>query len=470
MKKTVIIYGELKNGIQKRAIEELTGILFEYLSEYPVCIQYSENMDGDAFRCIYIGTKKNSLYIKKHSRIELSLPESYAISVREDTVMIEGYDDAGVLYGVLDFYNKYLVKYEREKIVRNSNENFSNPFERELLPEFEYISYPSIKERGLWTWGHVIYDYREYLHNMMKLKMNGIVIWNDFVPTNARDIVEYAHSCNIKVYWGFAWLWGTSFDGVSIKDLHGEPEKIFQKYEKEYAHVGGDGIYFQTFTELKSDNIDGILIAEAAANFVNETSALFYEKYPDIEIQFGLHATSVKNRLDFIRAVDKRLRIVWEDCGAFPFAYSPTRVENFEETKTFVGNIANLRGEDDKFGVVTKGLVNLDWSHFEHLRGSQYIGVGSRQFKEKYADLKARQWRYIQAGWLINSNKALEMIREIKILKKGDLSVFALVEDGVFEENIMYPVALYSEMLWDCEHDTDQLIQNVALRSYVTFA
>ena len=25
-------------------------------------------------------------------------------------------------------------------------------------------------------------------------------------------------------------------------------------------------------------------------------------------------------------------------------------------------------------------------------------------------------------------------------------------EDGMFEENIMYPVALYSEMLWDAGH------------------
>ena len=55
-------------------------------------------------------------------------------------------------------------------------------------------------------------------------------------------------------------------------------------------------------------------------------------------------------------------------------------------------------------------------------------------------------------------------------LKKGDLSMFALVEDGMFEENIMYPVALYSEMLWNCSEDTDKIVENVAMRSYVTFA
>ena len=54
--------------------------------------------------------------------------------------------------------------------------------------------------------------------------------------------------------------------------------------------------------------------------------------------------------------------------------------------------------------------------------------------------------------------------------KDRDLFVTALVEDGMFEENIMYPVALYSEMLWDCDADIDTLLSQVALRDYVDFA
>ena len=54
--------------------------------------------------------------------------------------------------------------------------------------------------------------------------------------------------------------------------------------------------------------------------------------------------------------------------------------------------------------------------------------------------------------------------------KRGDLCVFALVEDGMFEENIMYPIALYSEMLWNCHSDLGQLEREVALRGYVSFA
>ena len=54
--------------------------------------------------------------------------------------------------------------------------------------------------------------------------------------------------------------------------------------------------------------------------------------------------------------------------------------------------------------------------------------------------------------------------------KGGDLYVTGLVEDGMFEKNIMYPVALYSEMLWDNETPLRDMMSAVALRSYVSFA
>ena len=56
-------------------------------------------------------------------------------------------------------------------------------------------------------------------------------------------------------------------------------------------------------------------------------------------------------------------------------------------------------------------------------------------------------WRFVQAYWLANADKAQEMIRAMCRVKNGELSLLALVEDGVFEDNIMYPVALFAEML-----------------------
>ncbi len=466
MKKIAIIYGQSENDVQKRAIEKLSTILLDYTFEYPACFKYDESMDVSAYTCIYIGTKKSNPYIRSTSQKTLCKEEEYFIKVLDNVVTIEGYDDAGVLYGVLDFYNKYIINYEYP----DTEDYWWNIFEKESLPNFEHASAPSVKERGLWTWGHVIYDYRGYLDNIMKLKMNRVIIWNDFLPINAEEIVNYAHSCNIKIIWGFAWLWGTDCSKFDLNNLDSCSEEIFAKYESEYAKGKGDGIYFQTFTELMEDNINGVLVAEAAAKFVNRTAALFYEKYPDLEIQFGLHATSVKNRLEFIKTVDKRIRIVWENCGSFPFSYIPQDFEKFDETKSFVRTISRLRGDDDRFGVVTKGLVKLDWSRFEHAKGPQWIGSSSEYMKKNRIERKSRIWRYVQSGWLTNADKVYDMIREMYRMKDGNLCAFALVEDGMFEENIMYPVALYSEMLWNCDSNIDELIKEVSLRSYVCFA
>jgi hypothetical protein len=304
---------------------------------------------------------------------------------------------------------------------------------------------------------------------MMRLKMNAVIIWNDFLPINADEIIDYAHERNIKVYWGFAWLWDTKCNKFDLQRLQGQSEIIFEKYKREFAGARGDGIYFQTFTELKEDNIDGVLIAKAAADFVNKTASLFYSAYPELQIQFGIHATSVKTRLDFIAEVDKRIRIVWEDCGAFPFSYLPSDIESFEKTAELVDKIATLRGNDDLFGVVTKGLVKLDWLHFEHQGGRQCIGVCSESMRANRVERKSRIWRRRQAYWLINSDKAKDMIDRMCRIKNGNLSIFALVEDGMFEENIAYPVALYSELLWNTNADIRETIPKVAMRDYVSF-
>lgn len=460
MQKIAVIYGTQNSAVQRKALERLTTILLNETLEYPMCIQYRDDLELSDYKCIYLGTKEDHPYIRSASEVTLSAEESYHISAGGRTVIIEGFDDAGVLYGVLDFYQKYIV----------SCNNSDNLFSRDELPPFSWASAPEIKERGLWTWGHVIYDYRGYLDNMASLKLNRLIVWNDFAPFNADEIVEYAHSCNIKLIWGFAWLWEPDCKQVDIKNLEGQPERIFEKYQKEYGRVGGDGIYFQTFTELGTDNIDGVLIAEAAASFVNRTAALFYDRYPHMDIRFGLHATSVKDRLAFIAKVDPRICIVWEDCGAFPFSYSPNDVETFEQTKAFAETISRLRGADDRFGVVTKGLINLDWSRFEHLRGPHYLGVSSKQLRKTKLEQTRRQWRRIQAGWLLNADKAYEMVRTMCDKKNGELSVFALVEDGMFEETVMFPVALYAQMLWECHGELQALMHTVALRNDVTFA
>ncbi len=466
MKKIAIVYGSLTNSIQMRAIKELSEFLLDFTMEYPICVEYGK-FDVTDYRCIYVGTKENNLYIKNASKMDLTHDEEYYIKVEDDTAIIQGSDDKGVLYGCIDFYNKYILKFEYP---HDGWTYRFNIFENETLPDFEYTSRPSVKNRGLWTWGHVIYDYRGYIDNMVKLKMNSVIIWNDFPPVNAKEMVEYAHSVGIRIFWGYSWGWSTACDKIDMNTLDKLPAEIFEQYQNQYANLGADGIYFQSFTELDSEYIGDVLIADAVTNFVNNTSELFLNEYPDMEIQWGLHANSVNKKLESIKNTNPKITIVWENCGSFPFSYVPCDVENFDETLDFVDKISVLRGEDDKFGVVTKGLVKLKWASFEHLNNSHYLGTSSAKMKANRIVRKNKIWKYIQAGWISYADKALEMVKRMAENKDGDLYVFALVEDGMFEENIMYPVALYSEMLWDKDGDIKEMMSSVATRSYVDFA
>lgn len=467
MKKIAIIYGALRSGVYKKAVEMLSQFLLDYTYEYPVCLAYDPEADYSMYRCIYIGTREDNAYIAKVAESQEQLqPQGYRIKVASGTVTIEGADDAGLLYGCIDFYNKYIMKFEFPHDDAYYRINF---FEKDL-PDFEYSSAPAVKNRGIWTWGHVIYDYRGFIDNMVKLKMNTVIVWNDFAPVNAEDFITYAHDRNVKVIWGFAWLWDTDCNKFNIAALGDAGDEIAEKYKREYAPLHADGIYFQSFTELDKEEIGGVLIAEAVTNFVNETAQKLFEITPGLELQFGLHATSVKEKLQYLRHVDPRIRIVWENCGSFPFSYIPQDVGKFDETCDFVRTIAQLRGENENFGVVTKGLVKLNWNTFTHPRGPAFFGVSSREMQQNRVERKHKYWKYIQAYWMTYADKAHDMIRLMQQERKGNLVMTALVEDGMFEKHIYFPVALYSEMLWDCQSKTNDLINRVALREYVDFA
>ena len=97
MKKIGVVYGELNNEIQKKALEHISSIVLEHTLDYPACIKYSDLELKDNFRYIYIGTKANNPYIAKKSAKTLTKAEEYSIAVSDDVIMIEGYDDAGVL-------------------------------------------------------------------------------------------------------------------------------------------------------------------------------------------------------------------------------------------------------------------------------------------------------------------------------------------------------------------------------------
>lgn len=386
-------------------------------------------------------------YIEKPERAQ-----GYSIKVDKSqdgmTVYICGTDEYGVLYGAVDFCNNYLGRVMwRAGHNEIMKESFFDRFIQKDINLWSKKSSPAVLRRAIWTWGHVIYDYKKFIDNMVMLKLNELVLWNDYAPLNAKDIVSYAHQNGIKVIWGYAWGWDVDCaeNDITTEYLEKVQKSVIDKYQKDYCSLG-DGIYFQSFTELSKDEINGKCIASVVTDFVNDTSRKLLDIHPDLEIQFGLHATSVKNHLEHFTRLDERVRIVWEDCGAFPYNYDAFCVDDFDRTTEFTDKLLSLR-KNEKFGAVLKGQTNLDWRSFTHLTKSDNIGVKDIEFIKERADKKSKLWKIIQSYWLENGDYARRLIKQVS--KNEHALLEMLVEDGCFEEYINLSTALCAEFMWD---------------------
>lgn len=399
-------------------------------------------------------------------------PEGYRLRIHTDgqvqRVQITAATDAAALYGVSDFVN-LLVPQAEQTHTWMKPYYFRNPFQ-EGFSDMDCVHAPRVRRRGLWTWGYVIYDYRRYLANMARLKLNEIVIWNDFAPLNAADIVACAHGLGIRVIWGYSWGWDTKIN-VRLSDdalLSRLADEAVERFDREYAHLPGDGIYFQSFTETSQQELDGRAIADVVVPWVNGICARILQKQPALELQFGLHATSVERRLERIAGIDPRVRIVWEDCGAFPYAYLAEDITRTEETAAFTRRLASLRSRGAT-GIVTKGMICLDWTDFVHRQAPERIGEAAPEQLAARLPTARRVMRLAQSYWLQNGER-LQTIVRLLAEQDADCQILALMEDGLFETSIWLPAALFAATLWDSEKPFPQLLAETAQRPDVIFA
>lgn len=364
------------------------------------------------------------------------------------------------LYAAAYFLDAYLpLARQHENHIPYFNKLFSGP-----MREHSHTAAPAFSERGIWTWGHCIYEYHRFAANMARLGLNAVTIWNDYAPLNLRDVVDCFHSYGIRVIFGYSWGWDEGVDPCDPDTLAHWTRRACEIYERDYAGAGGDGIYIQSFTETNQQELGGAPIAETVTRWVNTIGGAMLDRWPELQIQFGLHATSVREHLDAIRGVDPRISIVWEDCGAFPYAYLSRDTEHEAETLLFTEAIAALRPEAP-YGVVLKGQVCLDWSRFEHQQGPFILGCAGPDELRRRAGQVRRQWHDVQSYWLRNVEQCRRTLRRLP-----GAAVYALVEDALLEEACWYPVALFAQLLWTPELDREELLQQVAQRSEVVFA
>ena len=474
MEKMWMLVTDNYSGLAERAVNMLAGTVSGYL-KYVLPVKYSAELtesDIEKYDLIVLGIEGDALISRCIDRGDVDRvddEEGYSVYVGECVlnserrmVLISASHEHGLLYGAMAFLNRYLGKVVTSHGALPREEAGELPFNTSL-PTWRETRTPAVRTRAVWTWGHVIYDYRSFFDNMMRLGLNEAVIWNDKIPFNATRVVDYAHNCGIKVVWGYAWGWdqggiknATDMTGKSITLLE---DQIVERFEREYRGAG-DGIYFQSFTEHAEESVGGNSVADTVTDLVNRAAGRILAVCPDLHIQFGLHATSVKNKLDVLRRVDPRVTIVWEDCGAFPYNYSPYDVSTLDETLAFTDDIATLRGSNEKFGVVLKGMVNLDWLTFRHFDEKYIMGERTDAFITARLEKKQKYWKSVTAGWLANADAARRTVALIAE-RNPDAIVEALIEDGLFEAKIPLPAAIYAELLWDPTRPVSDIISDV---------
>lgn len=373
-------------------------------------------------------------------------------------VAIAGRDAAGVLYGVQDFC---------ARMHPFGLTQMSDPVRRraafDQLGDFDnHGDYPRIADRGLWTWGYVIYDYRGYLDAMARMRMNMLTIWNDVPPVNIGEVILYAHERGIRVVLGFSWGWGDCKPAdLARPDFRARIKaEVVERYRREYRHLSLDGIYFQTVTEHSQQEVASRTMAAVACEFVNDVARALLEERADLSIQFGLHASSIKEHYKDLAALDPRVTIVWEDAGALPYEYTPKAdPAGIAAALDYSRKLATFR-PGTPFGLVPKGWFCLQWADEFEQHGPFVLGERHPWYIAERERLIRPRAECVDRLWLGLYPRAAHFYREMLALKPSSMLVTGLVEDACIETRIPLSVALFAQTIWNpCRSDDEILTQ-----------
>ncbi|MDD4849111.1 MAG: hypothetical protein PHO10_00260 [Gemmiger sp.] len=462
-----IICGEA-TGPEQRAVEWVYSLLAQYVPYILVCEKAQAGPDTGDYNLILMGTYASNPILAKVVD-ESEIPEQgYLVRVgqspfaaNKQVVILAGKEPAAVYYAASEWMNCYLPA---AHLTGGHEPYFQALWENPLRP-YEHATSPACRVRGIWTWGHCIYNIENFAKTMAGLRLNEVTLWNDYAPLNLAQAVECFHSYGIRVILGYSWGWGETVNVASEEELTHWKQRAAQIYATEYADVKADGIYTQLFTETTEDTLCGVPIADAVVHWVNTISEELQNQNPGLYIQFGLHATSVKNRLAPLQQVRPNVDIIWEDCGAFPYAYLPGETDGLKETLQLTDAVCALR-PGCGCGAILKGQICLNWSRFEHQKGPFIMGCRSAESQKKCFQQVKELWRYVQSEWIQNGEACREVIARFAA---QDGKLYALVEDGLLEAGAWLPTALYAQMLWQPGRPFSEQLAAVCRRADVIF-
>ena len=467
-KRWVLRYGAYA-GIERFALEELQRVVQASLP-YVVRVEPAEtSADGKGTNLLMLGTPENNPLIAELIAMNIIAPpvetEGYTVASLASPwdgtcrlLVVAGRDARGVLYGVEHF----CALSDRYITVTKGMGATDRRRALDAIGPFTLTEHPRIAHRGLWSWGYVVYDYRAFITNMARLRMNTLTLWNDVPPLNIEALLDYAHARGVYVNMAFPCGWGRDYDLTLAEHRERIVRDGLAHWHEHYRDLDVDGIYFQTLTEHTNTMLGKQSVASITCEMVNDIARRLLKAAPGLRIQWGLHAGSIGEQYPELAALDERVEIIWEDAGVIPYSYFPTTTYDervlphcraaglgtVDATLDFSKRLATFR-PNRQFGMVAKGWTCLDWEHeFEH-HGPYIMGERDRAFCRRRLAARQKHWAEVNAAWMEHYPLALRFYREILGEAPAQLSVQGVVEDGLFEAAIQPSVALLAACLWN---------------------
>ena len=481
--KWVVLYGSYA-GVERTALHEVQRGVQRFVPYVVEVRQVGDEPPVADEHTVLMGTPDNNRWIgqlvDRGAIRPPSDPQGYTVACLESpfqegrrVIVVAGGGPAGVLFGAHELLARVLSDGVWFDLPARRRDGYGpiGPIPMtsnlESLPDLAMSGAPAIDHRGIWTWGYAIYDYRRFFDSMARLKMNIVTIWNNTVPLNAGEVIECAHARGIRVIMGFHWGWGRNELNLSdADDRRKTMEEVVRTYTEQYAPLDLDGIYFQTLTEHLRTEQEDLSTASLACEWVNEIASALFTIEPDLYIQFGLHAASIRQHYADLKALDPRVAIVWEDVEGLPYAYNlgpeETSDESAQRAIDYTSRLVHLR-PGTEFGMVPKGWTQLKWRDFH---GPYVLGERDPGYIRARLRQHESMWKFQERRWLQHYPKAARFYRELLDFKPAGTLVTGLVEDGMIEEAVPLSVALFAETLWDPFEDDAGILRRVMSPHY----
>jgi hypothetical protein len=332
-------------------------------------------------------------------------------------------------------------------------------FRSKKIPVHTCRREPETLVRSVFSWGHVVDDCRTTFRELAKARFNRAILWNDQQVVNAKEVVECAHSWGVQVYWGFSWGWTLSGSKEKNVDFDKLADDIVSEWRRIWKPMGGDGIYFQSFTETSNESIGGRSIPEAVTELVNKVAARIRAEAPGTDIVFGLHSNSMRrpNAPVEIAKIDPSIEILWENCGGFPFweangCIKPTDLE-------FCDRILSL---NKLVGLAWKAQLRIDWKHYVSPAGPFMLGCAGKRVLERDQAVTFPRQAAFDEDWILNGSIVYDFVRHIRAGKNPPKELNAVAE---YNPPFGYSTHCQAELFWSSKDSWEEIMKRARYRS-----